>query len=40
MMPEDWLRRTCTEVDGKGLDDPRLAKMIDPLPDQIQPDAI
>lgn len=40
MMLEDWLRRIYYEVYGKGLDDPRLAKMIDPLPDQIQLDAI
>jgi ribosomal protein S18 acetylase RimI-like enzyme len=37
---EDWLRRIYYEVYGRGLDDPRLAKMIDPLPDQIQLDSI
>lgn len=40
MIVEDWLRRIYYEVYGKGLDDPRLAKMIDPLPDQIQLDPI
>jgi GNAT superfamily N-acetyltransferase len=40
MMLEDWLRRIYSEVYGKGLDDPRLAKMIDPLPDQIQLDVV
>jgi GNAT superfamily N-acetyltransferase len=35
MMLEDWLRRIYYEVYGKGLDDPRLAKMIDPLPDSV-----
>ena len=40
MVVEDWLRRIYDEVYGKGLDDPRLAKMIDPLPDQIQLDPI
>jgi ribosomal protein S18 acetylase RimI-like enzyme len=40
MILEDWLRRIYHEVYGKGLDDPRLAKMIDPLPDQIQFDPI
>ena len=40
IMLEDWLRRIYCEVYGKGLEDPRLAKMIDPLPDQIQLDAI
>jgi hypothetical protein len=40
MMLEDWLRRIHSEVCGKGLDDPRLATMIDQLPDQIQLDAI
>ena len=40
MIVEDWLRRIYYEVYGKGLDDPRLAKMIDPLPDQIQLDSI
>jgi len=39
-MLEDWLRRIYFEVYGKGLDDPRLAHMIDPLPDQIQLDPI
>jgi GNAT superfamily N-acetyltransferase len=32
---EDWLRRIYYEVYGKGLDDPRLARMIDPLPDEV-----
>ena len=40
MIVEDWLRRIYYEVYGKGLDDPRLAKMIDPLPDQIQLDVV
>jgi len=40
MVLEDWLRRIYDEVYGKGLDDPRLARMIDPLPDQIQLDPI
>jgi len=38
MILEDWIRRIYHEVYGKGLDDPRLAKMIDPLPDQVQLD--
>lgn len=37
---EDWLRRIYYEVYGKRLDDPRLAAMIDPLPDEVQLDAI
>ena len=32
---EDWLRRMYAEVYGKTLDDPRLAQMIDPLPDVV-----
>jgi GNAT superfamily N-acetyltransferase len=32
---EDWLRRIYAEAYGKGLDDPRLAQMIDPLPDVV-----
>lgn len=37
---EDWLRRIYSEVYGKGLDDPRLAQMIDPLPDVVELQAI
>ena len=37
---EDWLRRIYYEVYGKGLDDPRLARMIDPLPDEIALDVL
>ena len=37
---EDWLRRIYAEVYGKGLDDPRLAQMIDPLPDVVELKAI
>lgn len=37
---EDWLRRIYAEVYGKGLDDPRLAQMIDPLPDEVPLEAI
>jgi GNAT superfamily N-acetyltransferase len=40
MMLEDWIRRIYREVYSKGLDDPRLAKMIDPLPDQVQLDPV
>ncbi len=32
---EEWVRRIYSEVYGKGLDDPRLARMIDPLPDDV-----
>lgn len=32
---EEWLRRIYAEAYGKGLDDPRLAYMIDPLPDDV-----
>jgi hypothetical protein len=37
---EDWLRRIYSEVYGMGLDDPRLAQMIDPLPDVVGLEAI
>lgn len=37
---EDWLRRIYTDVYAKGLDDPRLAQMIDPLPDDVVLEAI
>jgi GNAT superfamily N-acetyltransferase len=37
---EEWLRRIYSEVYGKGLDDPRLAQMIDPLPDVVGLEAI
>lgn len=37
---EDWLRRMYAEVYGKTLDDPRLAQMIDPLPDVVALEAI
>lgn len=40
MVVEDWLRRIYYEVYGKGLDDPRLAQMIDPLPDVIDLDPL
>lgn len=40
MQVEDWLRRIYYEVYGKGLDDPRLAAMIDPLPDDVALDPI
>ncbi len=33
---EDWLRRIYSEAYLKPLDDPRLAKMIDPLPDDVE----
>lgn len=32
---EDWVRRIYSGAYGKGLDDPRLARMIDPLPDEV-----
>lgn len=32
---EGWLRRIYAEAYGKGLDDPRLAEMVDPLPDNV-----
>ncbi len=35
MVVEEWLRRIYAEAYGKGLDDPRLAHMIDPLPDDV-----
>ncbi len=35
MILEEWLRRIYAEAYGKGLDDPRLARMIDPLPDEV-----
>ncbi len=35
MVVEEWLRRIYSEAYGKGLDDPRLARMIDPLPDDV-----
>jgi ribosomal protein S18 acetylase RimI-like enzyme len=35
MVLEEWLRRIYSEAYGKGLDDPRLARMIDPLPDEV-----
>ena len=35
MVLEEWLRRIYSEAYGKGLDDPRLARMIDPLPDDV-----
>ena len=35
MVLEEWLRRIYAEAYGKGLDDPRLARMIDPLPDDV-----
>lgn len=37
---EDWLRRMYAEVYGKTLHDPRLAQMIDPLPDVVALEAI
>lgn len=37
---EDWLRRIYSEVYGMGLDDPRLAQMIDPLPDVVELEGI
>lgn len=40
MQVEDWLRRIYYEVYAKGLDDPRLAAMIDPLPDDVMLDPI
>jgi GNAT superfamily N-acetyltransferase len=39
-MVEDWLRRIYFGVYGKRLDDPRLAMMIDPLPDDVELDPI
>jgi hypothetical protein len=35
MVLEEWLRRIYSEAYGKGLEDPRLARMIDPLPDEV-----
>lgn len=32
---EGWLRRIYAEAYGKDLDDPRLAQMVDPLPDSV-----
>ncbi len=32
---ENWLRRIYAQAYGKDLDDPRLARMIDPLPDDV-----
>lgn len=40
ILVEDWLRRIYYEVYGKGLDDPRLARMIDPLPDEVALDVL
>lgn len=40
MLVEDWLRRIYCEVYSKGLDDPRLAQMIDPLPDEVALDVL
>jgi GNAT superfamily N-acetyltransferase len=37
---EDWLRRIYFEVYSKNLDDPRLAQMIDPLPDDVALDPL
>lgn len=37
---ERWLRRLYTDVYGRQLDDPRLATMIDPLPDDVPLDLI
>ena len=35
MVLEEWLRRIYAEAYGMRLDDPRLARMIDPLPDDV-----
>ena len=35
MVLEEWLRRIYSEAYSQGLDDPRLARMIDPLPDGV-----
>lgn len=35
MVLEEWLRRIYSEAYARRLDDPRLAKMIDPLPDDV-----
>jgi hypothetical protein len=32
---ENWLRAVYADVYGQSLDDPRLATMIDPLPDDV-----
>ncbi len=40
MAVENWLRRIYAQAYGKGLDDPRLARMIDPLPDVVELEAI
>lgn len=37
---EEWVRRIYSECYGKGLDDPRLARMIDPLPDEVLLEAL
>lgn len=37
---EDWLRRIYCEAYGKAPDDPRLARMIDPLPDVVALEAL
>jgi GNAT superfamily N-acetyltransferase len=37
---ENWLRRIYAQAYGKPLDDPRLAQMIDPLPDEIALDPL
>lgn len=37
---ENWLRRIYAQAYGKPLDDPRLAQMIDPLPDDVALEAI
>ena len=37
---ERWLRSIYEDVYRKQLDDPRLARMIDPLPDDVALDAI
>lgn len=37
---ENWLRRIYAQAYGKTLDDPRLATMIDPLPDDVALEAI
>jgi GNAT superfamily N-acetyltransferase len=37
---ENWLRRIYAQAYGKSLDDPRLAQMIDPLPDDVALDQI
>jgi GNAT superfamily N-acetyltransferase len=37
---ERWLRRIYSDVYGKSLDEPRLARMIDPLPDDVALEAL